>query len=208
MGRSLPAGDLPPAGDAGADEVALVLPVLVVLDDLGQLGARSDEAHLAREDVEELGELIQAGFAQEAAEFGDAGVVLDLVAEFAVLVAEELELLAVGIELHGAELVDGEGCAAAADAGLLEDGGSGGVAADGDGDQGKERAEEGQQDERADEVDQAFAGGEIDQARGADVRQGSQEGDPGVGRGVAPERDDGAGGSLAGLDDLQLRCGR
>lgn len=67
---------LPHAGDAGEDGVVLFdifpIPRDFLLDD----GAGSDEAHLALQDVQELGQLIKAGLSKEGAALCDAGIVL------------------------------------------------------------------------------------------------------------------------------------
>lgn len=67
---------LPHAGDAGEDGVILLdifpIPRNFLLDD----GTGTDEAHFAFEDVQELGQLIEAGLSEEGAALGDAGIVL------------------------------------------------------------------------------------------------------------------------------------
>ena len=67
---------LPHAGDAGEDGVVLLdispIPRDFLLDD----GTGTDEAHFAFEDVQELGQLIEAGLSEEGAALGDAGIVL------------------------------------------------------------------------------------------------------------------------------------
>ena len=69
---------LPHAGDAGEDGVVLFdifpIPRDFFLDD----GAGSDEAHLPLQDVQELGQLIEAGLSKEGAALCDAGIVLQL----------------------------------------------------------------------------------------------------------------------------------
>lgn len=69
---------LPHAGDAGEDGVVLLdifpIPRDFFLDD----GARSDEAHLTFEDIQELRQLIEAGLSKEGAALCDAGIVLQL----------------------------------------------------------------------------------------------------------------------------------
>lgn len=67
---------LPHAGDAGENGVVLIdispIPRNFLLDD----GTGSDEAHFAFEDVQELGQLIEAGLSKEGAALCDAGIVL------------------------------------------------------------------------------------------------------------------------------------
>src|SRR5690606_6782408 len=67
-------------------------------DVLRALRARADDRHVAAEDVPELRQLVDAGLAHEAADAGDAGVVL----------RGELGSGGFGIGPHGAELVDAE----------------------------------------------------------------------------------------------------
>ena len=70
------AAGLPHTGNAGEDGVVLLdifpIPRDFFLDD----GAGSDEAHFAFEDVQELGQLIEAGLSEESAALCDAGIVL------------------------------------------------------------------------------------------------------------------------------------
>src|SRR5437764_534324 len=74
--------DLRPAGDAGLDLVAREVAVdHVVIEPVGGLGlqgvwTRADQRQLALEDIEELRQLVEAGLADEAADAGDARVVL------------------------------------------------------------------------------------------------------------------------------------
>lgn len=69
---------LPHTGNAGEDGVVLLdifpIPRDFLLDD----GAGTDEAHLTFEDVQELGQLIEAGLSKEGAALCDAGIVLQL----------------------------------------------------------------------------------------------------------------------------------
>lgn len=67
---------LPHAGDAGENGVVLLdispIPRNFLLYD----GTGSDEAHFAFEDVQELGQLIEAGLSKEGTALCDAGIVL------------------------------------------------------------------------------------------------------------------------------------
>src|SRR5207302_4380412 len=73
------AGDLRPAGDSGLDQMA-ARPErdgrLEQLDELGALGARADDGHVAAEHVHELGQLVEPRAAEEAAERRDPRVSL------------------------------------------------------------------------------------------------------------------------------------
>lgn len=67
---------LPHAGDAGEDGVVLFDIFPITRDFFLNDGARADEAHLALQDVQELGQLIEAGLSKEGAALCDAGIVL------------------------------------------------------------------------------------------------------------------------------------
>ena len=69
------------------------------------LGSRTDQGHLAHEDVEQLGQLVEAGLAQHATDLGDARVVLG---------GPDGARARLGIAVHAAELDDGERLAAQA----------------------------------------------------------------------------------------------
>ena len=88
-----------PAGESGADHVAQVVEGDFLCEpggELGALGPRADEAHLTAQHVPELWDLIDACLAQEAAEPGDARVVL----------GGPFRALGFGVDEHGAELVN------------------------------------------------------------------------------------------------------
>lgn len=67
---------LPHAGDAGEDRVVLLDIFPIPRDFLLNDGAGSDEAHLPLQDVQELGQLIEAGLSKEGAALCDAGIIL------------------------------------------------------------------------------------------------------------------------------------
>lgn len=142
-GGLVAAGDLPEAGDAG-DDLDVVFVVGAVHDLLvGQDGAGADQAHFAADDVEELGEFIEAVFAQEFAEAGDARVVFELLVavpfllQFRVLGEVAFEDL-IGADVHGAELEEGVFFAVAADTGLAVKDAAGGIELDEGGDQAEQ----------------------------------------------------------------------
>lgn len=64
--------DLGPAGDAGGDEMAPTLGFIIEGEVLDEEGARADEAHVAFEDVDELGKFVDGGGAYEFADGGEA----------------------------------------------------------------------------------------------------------------------------------------
>ena len=92
--------DLRPAGQAGADVVCAVLVPFgqqVVLVPEGR--ARTDDCHIAHKDIPQLGQLVQAGLAQETAHPGD--ILLRVVEQMGGHVMG-------GVDAHGAELEDVE----------------------------------------------------------------------------------------------------
>ena len=130
--------DLGPAGDAGLDEVAhhvLVDEVGVLVGVLQHVGARTHDGHVAPEDVDELGQLVDAGLADELAH-----------TRLARVVERGLQAVAVRIDPHGAELVAPEVVAVEPRAPLPEEDGAGRRELDGDADndvdEGEQRAEE------------------------------------------------------------------
>ena len=81
-----PPVDLPPAGETLRDFKAFALPGGVLLHDLGQFRAWSNQAHVAAQDVKELRNFVQAGAAQPLTYPCHAGVVVVFVDEEAFLV--------------------------------------------------------------------------------------------------------------------------
>lgn len=73
---------------------------LVLGGNLGALGARTYDGHVAFQDVQELREFIEADSADEAADGGDAGIVL--------AGGESRYTVFFGIHAHTAEFVDRE----------------------------------------------------------------------------------------------------
>src|SRR5208282_565063 len=97
-----PAVDLSPPGNAGLEHVAGVVAVDFfeeALDEIGPLGARADDTHVAFEDVEELGQFIEVRFAQEGADPGPARIVVGGPAGVALFAAADA---------HGAEFEHAE----------------------------------------------------------------------------------------------------
>ena len=152
-GVAAEAVDLGPAGHAWTDlmldHVAWDL-LLKHLDELGALRSRADEGHLAGEDIEELRELVDGGFSDEAADAGDARVAWD---------GPALLFVRFGLLHHGAELIHHERLVMKADTLLLEDDRTRRGELDEDRDDEHDRAEEDDADEGADDVDGALRGG-------------------------------------------------
>lgn len=94
-----------------------------------QRRARPHDGHGTLDDVEKLGQLVEAELAQDSPERVDARVVLHLERLSAGLVQRhELFLAFFGVDVHAAELVHREFLAVLADAGLFEDDGTLGIA--------------------------------------------------------------------------------
>src|SRR5687768_2789354 len=103
------AGHLPQAGDARLDVETAALPGLVLLGLLGQRRTRTDQAHVALEHVEELGQLVHRRRPHPLADPGDTRVTGDLEDRTVGLVhVHELRPLGVGADVHRAQLVEGE----------------------------------------------------------------------------------------------------
>lgn len=120
------------------------------LDELGTLRARADEGHLAGEDVEELRELVDGGFPDEAADAGDARVAWD---------GPALLFVRFGLLHHGAELVHHKRLVVKADALLLEDDRARRSELNEGRDDEHDRAEEDDADESTADVDSTLRGG-------------------------------------------------
>lgn len=121
-------GDLPPARDSGLAGEELIAGVCQ-LPGLGLgHGARANHREVALEDVQELGELVQGGRAQDATHARDARIVIHLLLKLPLpeLLLVEVALgVLVGVDVHGANLVDVEVSSALANALLEEDGRAG-----------------------------------------------------------------------------------
>lgn len=89
---------------------------LVLGGNLGALGARAYDGHVAFQDVQELREFIEADSADEAADGGDAGIVL--------AGGESRHAVFFGIHTHTAEFVDREYLPVFGEAVLLVEGGA------------------------------------------------------------------------------------
>ena len=70
------AGDLPCAGDAGGDIETFALRKRVSGDFAGNRRARADEAHVPKQDIDELRQFVEGGLAEDASDFGDAWIVV------------------------------------------------------------------------------------------------------------------------------------
>ena len=105
---------------------------------IGGKGSRADEAHLAEKDVEELGEFIEGGKAEEVTDFGDPRIFFDF-KDWATHFVEGFEfgVLHFCITDHGAKLVHGERVAMTTAAFLKKKSGPSGFKSDGDPDHGK-----------------------------------------------------------------------
>ena len=156
-----------------------------------------------------MGEFVEAGLAEEAANRGDAGVVLAGPGGGLVCAG----LFVIGMT-HGAELEDVEFFAANRDAALAEDRGAGAAELDEGDDQEHGQGEENQRGERADDIDRAFNDAR-DAGHGAlaDAQDGHAfelvdgHGERGVARGDVGDDADVEGELLEALDELRDQRG-
>lgn len=212
IGDGRAAADLPHAGDprlhGGADAVLQ----FIFLPLVQRAGAPADERHLPFENVEKLRKFIQRGITYEIAEpagaavglllFGadDARVVghLEHHAILDTILGEQFFLALLGVHIHGAELIQFEGAAVLADAGLAEEDRAGVGFFD-------ERAEDERQDpgdqaadDPAEDVcgafDEAFAGGDEAEGVGDDAVAAELAGLPVLPFGAGEGFDSEAGG--------------
>ena len=105
--------DLRPAGDPRLDFMAehVFRDLLPEIQDKGRpFGTRSDQAHLAHENVDELGDLVDAEFSEELSEPCDARIIA---------FRHDRSRLFFSIADHGPELVDDEAAAVQPDALLV-----------------------------------------------------------------------------------------
>src|SRR5690606_21877003 len=164
---------LRPPGEAGLDGKAkgeLGDLLLDPRDVLRPLRARSDDRHVAAEDVPKLRELVDAGLAHEATNARDARVIL------------RGELGAGGLRIgpHRAELVDAEEFAVLTEAILAIEHGASRVELDREDDQRHQRQDDQAEDERGREIRHTFDGADMhgDSAETGDlddVRMPTQE---------------------------------
>ena len=120
------ARDLPQASAARYDGQPSPVPVLILFEFVRQTRARTDQAHLAPQNVKQLGQLVKAGFSQDAAYACDAGVVHDLTHMIAALITGLNKLIykisvsgVVSPRLHRAKLVELKWFAVFSDTGVF-----------------------------------------------------------------------------------------
>ena len=171
---------LPHAGDARAYH-AEVFDIRAVFGDFGlNDGSRTDEAHFAFEDVEQLRQFVQAGFSQESSALGDARVIFQF--EFCFpffpslrVPCQEFFQFDVGIDAHAAEFIAVEFFAIPTDAAVLKDDRSGRVFIDPQGDGQKERRKADNPQAGTDDIEDALnsavvpEGQVVAKAKGDDV---------------------------------------
>ena len=141
---------LPQAGDPGQHEVALLVPLLELVEVALRERPRADQRHLAGDHVEQLRQLVERVAAQEAADARQPRVVADLEQRAGGLVDRlEVGLHLVGVAAHGPELQARERLAADPRAHrAVEDRPARGDR-DGDRDQQQQRAQQHDQQQRA-----------------------------------------------------------
>jgi len=111
--------------------------------------ARSDERHLAFQHVEQLWQLVEAGAAQKAADFGDAIVASDSLADGGTVFHNG----------HGAKFEDFDGCLIAASAALAEQHRALALAFDGERNQRPERRADDENDCAENDIFKALGDG-------------------------------------------------
>ena len=123
----VPTADLPHAGDAGLHAGADAVLKAIVFPLVHSGGAPAHQTEIADEAVKKLGELIQRGSADEAADAGEnARVVIHLEHQALHFIAlHQFRFALFGVQVHAAELVDLKALAVLADALLGEDDGAG-----------------------------------------------------------------------------------
>ena len=147
--------DLSPAGNSGFHDIAVAVKGDARHKERRKalrLGTRPDPAHLAAQDVEDLGKLVEAGLAKKRSEPGDPRVGMrrgKRLLRVALLLGQRLAG-------HGPEFVDQERRAGAADSQLLEQGGPAVMEADHDRDDHDYRQHERRDDQRRNPVDEGF----------------------------------------------------
>ena len=133
------AAGLPHAGDAGAYHVVVFDVVAIEMNFFPHDGTGADEAHFSFEDVQELGEFVQAGPAEKVAGTGDSRVIFQFERGFPFFLRrwigceEFLEALR-GVDAHGAEFVAVKFFPVFPNTAVLVDDGARGVAVDPEGD--------------------------------------------------------------------------
>jgi hypothetical protein len=149
-GLSAEAVDLCPSGESGLGVVSEHVSWDVgaeTFDEFRAFRAWTDEGHLAEEDVEELGEFVEAGFAEESSDGGGSRVVVG---------GPDGAGVIFGVWDHGSEFEDADAAAANAGADLgVEDGAIAGEF-DEEGDKEHGESEEDGCGDGDEEVDRAF----------------------------------------------------
>lgn len=127
------AGNLPHARKAGFGGQSCAVVVLVFFPFIHRGGPGAYQGHIAFEDVEELGEFIQAGTADLLPDAGDLFSVHDFVADDAgievqfehhavgdTILSHEFLFSVLRVQVHGPDLVEGEPLSVQPDPGLFE----------------------------------------------------------------------------------------
>src|SRR5574340_927035 len=152
VGRAIGVAHLGPPGDARFDGMTYTVIgdfLGQVLHEVGALRTRADKAHVAKENVEYLRQLVDAGAADETSGERHAAVVLTCPARLAVFL---------GIDAHAAELENGEIAAALADALLAVEHRAGTFQFDQQGGQRHDRQADSQHGGADHEVEETFDG--------------------------------------------------
>ena len=114
-------GNLPIATQAGCHIQTLLFVVAVLFHLAGKCRTGSNDAHITLQDIPQLRQLINAGLADKLAHTGNAGVVLDLEhGTIHLVLIQQIVQFCLCVGAHGAELIELEGLAVAANALLTE----------------------------------------------------------------------------------------
>src|SRR5439155_23499937 len=118
-----PAADLPDASNSRLDGQAAPLRQGIFCHLARHRRARSNQGHIADENVEKLGQLIKRKLSQPAAHPGDAWIVLDLESNafLVTILIEQFSQSLLGIEAHRSDFVHLELAAVPADPGLRKE---------------------------------------------------------------------------------------
>src|SRR5262249_13066272 len=148
---------LPETGEPGSNVKAAEVLEIVAFEIVFGMRTRPHNAHIALDDIEELEQFVNAVFAQETSQAGDAWVVYDLEGSAVALIHMHQAVLAlVGIDHHGAEFVATKLSALAPDTPRFIEHGAGRIELHGDSRQQQHRGRDHQRHHADEQVHNAF----------------------------------------------------
>lgn len=148
LGLATKSANLCQTCDAGLAEMAhhvFVDELAVVFRMVEHVGARSDDTHVADQNIVELRQLVDVALSHEVAE-----------SELADIVLSGLNLVGILVDMHGTELIAFENLAVVARALLREEDGTGTLNLDDEPDDGNQRNQANTYDETEDDVEGAL----------------------------------------------------